>query len=111
MDGAGASFSAFCHRSASDQVLHDVADDHGGLPLHIAGDVGVGVQGKGRVGVAQDARQRLCVHAAGQGVCCEGMPQGMEGDVGQTRFFQKVFQPPVSRARIDGLAWPVVSSV
>ena len=53
----------------------------------ISGDVGVDVQGKGRLGVAQDAGQRLGVHAAGQGVSGEGVTQVMEPDAGQAGTF------------------------
>ena len=36
--------------------------------------MGVGVQREGRIGVAQDAGQRLGVHTAGEGMGGEGMP-------------------------------------
>ena len=36
--------------------------------------MGVGIQREGGVGVAQDTGQGFGVHAAGEGVGCEGMP-------------------------------------
>ena len=39
--------------------------------------------------MAQDAGQGLGIHAAGQGVGSEGVPQVMEPDVGQPRLFEQ----------------------
>ena len=47
--------------------------------------MGVGVQREGRIGVAQDAGQRLGVHTAGEGMGGEGMAQIMESNAGQPR--------------------------
>ena len=45
--------------------------------------MGVGVQREGRIGVSQNAGQRFGVHAAGEGMGCEGMAQIVEADAGE----------------------------
>ena len=52
--------------------------------------MGVGVQREGRIGVAQDAGQRLGVHTAGEGMGGEGMPLRYNYD--------KPEKPRISRA-------------
>ena len=52
--------------------------------------MGVGIQREGGVGVAQNAGQRLGVHAAGEGVCGEGVPLRYNYD--------KPEKPRISRA-------------
>ena len=42
--------------------------------------MGVGIQREGGVGVAQDTGQGLGVHAGGQGMGGEGVPQIMKSD-------------------------------
>lgn len=41
----------------SEEICHESAYDIRGPLLHISGDVGVGIQRKGRLGMAQDAGQ------------------------------------------------------
>ena len=76
-----------------------VADDHGGVLLHIGCDVGVGVECEARVGVTEDARKRFRVDAARQCVRCKGVAQVMKADVGETRIFQDHLQPLVCGVR------------
>ena len=45
------------------------------MPLHIPGDVGVGVQGKGGLGVPQNPGQGLGVHPGGQRVGGKSMAE------------------------------------
>ena len=47
----------------------------GGPAVYVAGDMGAGVQRERRVGVAQDAGQRLGVHAPGDGMGGKSMEE------------------------------------
>ena len=67
--------------------------------------MGVGVQGEGCVGVSQDTGQGLGIHAAGQSVGSEGMPQVVEPNVGQARLLEQHFQSAVSRVRVRRQLW------
>ena len=49
-------------------MFHKAAHDLAGPLLHIAGHMGVGIQGEGRLGVPQDAGQGLGVYPGGQGM-------------------------------------------
>lgn len=40
----------------------------GRLPLHIAGHMGIGIEGERRLRMTQDSREGLGIHAAGQSV-------------------------------------------
>ena len=64
--------------------------------------MGVGVQREGRIGVAQDAGQGLGIHAAGEGVGGEGVPQIVEADVRQASLIEQYFQSAVGRVRVHG---------
>ena len=57
--------------------------------------MGVGVQGKAGLGVAQNAGEGLGVHPGGQGVGSEGVPQIMEPKAGQFSLVQQFFEPAV----------------
>ena len=63
--------------------------------------MGIGVQREAGVGVAQDARQGLGIHAAGQGMGGEGMAEIVEADVWQARAPEDILQPLVGGARRD----------
>lgn len=52
--------------------------------------MGVGVQREGRIGVAQDAGQRLGVHTAGEGMGGEGMPLRYNKDKRKNPVFSRV---------------------
>ena len=86
-------FCVFLPRSQllSQQIFQEAAHHVAGGPLHVRRHVGVGVQGEGRVGVTQDAGERLGVHAAGEGVGGEGVTQVVEPDVGQPASFSSSF--------------------
>ena len=62
----------------SEQIFHEAANDTAGGFLHIRCDVGVGVQREAGIGMPQNSRQGFGVHAAGDGVGGEGMPQIVE---------------------------------
>ena len=64
----------------SEEIFHEATHSTAGLPLHVRGDMGVGVQGKGCVGMTQDAGQGLGVHTAGEGVGGEGVPLRYNND-------------------------------
>lgn len=51
--------------------------------------MGVGVQRKGRIGVAQDSGQCLGVHAAGKGMGGEGMPLRYNNDKQKKPLFSR----------------------
>jgi hypothetical protein len=53
--------------------------------------MGVGVQREGRIGVAQDAGQRLGVHTAGEGMGGEGMPLRYNYDKPEKPRISRVF--------------------
>ena len=63
--------------------------------------MGVGVQREGGVGVAQDARQRFGIHAAGESVGGEGVTQIMKADAGQTRPLEHCLHVAIGRIGID----------
>ena len=63
--------------------------------------MGVGVQREGGVGMTQNAGQRFGVHAAGEGVGGEGMPQIVEADAGQARPPEQRFHVAIGRVGID----------
>ena len=52
--------------------------------------------------MAQDAGQRLGVHAGGQGMGCEGMTQVVKSNVGQVSGVQQSLQVTVCGAGIGG---------
>ena len=53
--------------------------------------MGVGVQREGRIGVSQNAGQRFGVHAAGEGMGCEGMPLRYNYDKPEKTRISRVF--------------------
>ena len=53
--------------------------------------MGVGVQRKGRIGVAQDSGQCLGVHAAGKGMGGEGVPLRYNYDKPEKPRISRVF--------------------
>ncbi len=53
--------------------------------------MGVGVQREGRIGVSQNAGQRFGVHAAGEGMGCEGMPLRYNYDKPEKPRISRVF--------------------
>ena len=53
--------------------------------------MGIGVQREGRIGVAQDAGQRLGVHTAGEGMGGEGMPLRYNYDKPEKPRISRVF--------------------
>lgn len=63
--------------------------------------MGVGVQCERRIGVTQDAGQRLGIHSAGKGVGGEGVTQIMEVDAGQPRPLKERFHVAIGRVGID----------
>ena len=67
---------------------HDLFHGPGSLLLGRCRDVGVSVQGESCREVPQHPGHRLDVHPILKGQCCEGMPQVMEPDFGQSRPFQ-----------------------
>ena len=62
--------------------------------------MGVGVQGKAGLGVAQNAGEGLGIHPGGQGVGSERVPQIMEPKAGQSSLLQQFFEPAVCTAGI-----------
>ena len=56
-------------------VVQEPAYDLSRPAVHVSGDMGVGVQGEGRLGVTQDTGERFGVHPAGQSVGSEGVPE------------------------------------
>ena len=64
--------------------------------------MGVGIQRKGRLRVAQNSGQGLGIDSAGQGMGGEGMTQVMEPNVGQASGVQQGLQVTVCGAGIGG---------
>ena len=62
--------------------------------------MGVGIQGKAGLGVAQNAGEGLGVHSGGQGVGSERVPQIMEPKAGQSSLLQQFFESAVCTAGI-----------
>ena len=54
--------------------FHEATDLLRRAPLHLIGDVRIGVEGESGAEVAQHAGQGLCVHATGEGHGCKRMP-------------------------------------
>lgn len=52
--------------------------------------MGVGIQREGRIGVSQNAGQRFGVHAAGEGMGCEGVPLRYNKDKRKKPVFSRV---------------------
>ena len=69
--------------------------------MHVSGDVGVGVQGEGRLGVTQDAGEGLGIYPAGQGVSGEGVSQIVKPDTRQAGILQQSLHVIVGAARAD----------
>ena len=70
---------SLCHAyTSSENVLNERAHDPGRAALHITGDMGVGVQGKAGLCVAQDAGEGFGVHSSGQGVRGKGVTKLVE---------------------------------
>ena len=65
--------------------------------------MGVGVQREGHIGMSQDTRQRLGVHAAGECMSGEGMSEIVEADAGQTRTPQQCPHVVIGGAGIYGV--------
>ena len=59
--------------------------------MHVAGHMGVGVQGEAGVGVPKDARKGLGVHAAGEGVGGERVPLRYNYDKPEKPRISRVF--------------------
>ena len=53
--------------------------------------MGVGIQREGRIGVTQDAGQRLGIHSAGKGVGGEGVPLRYNYDKPEKPRISRVF--------------------
>ena len=64
--------------------MDKVPYNFGRTALHIAGDVGVGVQCEAGLCVAQKAGEGFGVHSSGQGMSCEGMAEIVEADIRQS---------------------------
>lgn len=58
--------------------FHEAADFLRRAPLHIVGDVRIGVQRKPGAEVAQHTGQRFHIHTAGDRHCCERVSEIME---------------------------------
>lgn len=107
---AGSVLSFLSHGSSLHDLVQETSHHARCLALHVRGDMGVGVQGEGCVGVPQDAGQGLGIHAAGQGMGGEGMPQVVETDRRKLRISEQGLQPTVRRAgghgqlRLGGVA-------
>ena len=56
-------------------MFHEATHDFTGPLLHIAGHMGISIQGERSLGMAQDSRQGLGIHSAGQGVGGESMTE------------------------------------
>ena len=69
------------------------------LFLHFRGHVGVCIQRERSVCVSQDAGQGFRIHAAGQGMRCEGMPQIVETNGRQFCIPKQGFHTAVGRFR------------
>ena len=65
--------------------------------------MGVGVQREGRIGVTQDSGQRFGIHAAGEGVCGEGVTKIMKADAGQVCPLEERFHVAIGRVGVDGI--------
>ena len=80
--------------------FHEAADLLRRAPLHLVGDVRIGVEGEPGAEVAQHAGQGLRVHAAGEGHGCKRMPEIVEAhmflDAGH---FQQLAVDPGHRVR------------
>ncbi len=72
-------------------MFHEAAHDLAGPLLHIAGHMGIGIEGERRLSMAQDFREGLGIHSAGQSVGGEGMTEIMKADAGQPCPFQQRF--------------------
>ena len=70
---------------------------------HLIGDVGVGVQRRGRRHMADDRRERLHIHPVFQGHGCKSMAQIMKSDSLAPRSVQDYLKPLADITRIDGL--------
>ena len=56
-------------------IFHEAAHDLAGPLLHIAGHMGISIQGERSLGMAEDSREGLGVHAAGQSVGGKSVPE------------------------------------
>ncbi len=72
-------------------MFHEAAHDLTGPLLHIAGHMGVGIEGERCLSMAQDSREGLGIHSAGQGVGGKSVPEIVKADAGQSRPFQQRF--------------------
>ena len=61
--------------------FHEAADLLRRAPLHLVGDMRIGVEGKPGAEVAQHAGQGLCVHATGEGHGGKRVPEIVETHV------------------------------
>ena len=68
-------------------VSQEATNDLSGSLLHIAGGVRIGVESEAGFCVAKDTCQCFGIYTGGKGVRCEGVPDIMKSDVGQSRFF------------------------
>ena len=64
--------------------FHEAADLLRRAPLHLIGDVRIGVEGESGAEVAQHAGQGLCVHATGEGHGCKRMTKLVEATNGHS---------------------------
>ena len=78
-------------RSPHYDVFHKAAHDLAGPLLHIAGHMGVGIEGERRLSMAQDSRQGLGIHSVGQRVGGESVPEIMESKARQIVFRKDFF--------------------
>ncbi len=76
-------------------LSYEVAHPLGRFLLHFVGDMGIGIQGEARRVVAQDAGDRLCVHALLDCQGCEGVPQAVKGDVFRDSGLVDLFLPQI----------------
>lgn len=69
--------------------------------MHISGEMGIGIQREGGLGVAQDSGECLGIHPAGEGVSGEGVPQIMKSQSRESGLGQQSFHPVVAAAWHD----------
>ena len=67
--------------------------------------MGIGIEGERRLSMAQDSREGLGIHSAGQSVGSEGVTEIVKANAGQPCPFQQRFQVIVGGAGTGGLLW------
>ena len=69
--------------------FHEAADLLRRTPLHLVGDVRIGVKGEPGAKVAQHAGQGLCIHAAGECHGCKRVPLRYNNDKQKKPLFSR----------------------